>query len=166
MLLAGPERNQPSFASESALVGMIPQRLRTAPGATVGAGVSTQSRFATNGPGLAGLVTLLTDLGVSLVSMEATGISWRPVFDALEDAGINTVLANAAHIKNVPGRKTDTADAAWICQLASTACCGPVSFLSRDPGAVRAVPVSQVVDQKRGRVIHGWRRSARTLRSS
>ena len=83
-----------------------------------GARVSTQARLATNGPGLAGLVTWLTDPGVSLVAMEATGIYWRPVFYALEDAGIDTVLVNAAHIKNVPGRKTDTADAAWICQLA------------------------------------------------
>lgn len=39
-------------------------------------------------------------------------------FYALEAAGIDAVLVNAAHIKNVPGRNTDTADAAWICQLA------------------------------------------------
>jgi len=83
-----------------------------------GARVSTQARFTTNGSGLTGLVSWLADLGVSLVAMEATGIYWRPVFYALEDAGIDTVLVNAAHIKNVPGRKTDTADAAWICQLA------------------------------------------------
>jgi transposase len=83
-----------------------------------GARVWTQARFATNGPGLCGLVTWLNDLGVTKVAMEATGIYWRPVFYALEDAGIDTVLVNAAHIKNVPGRKTDTADAAWICQLA------------------------------------------------
>ena len=83
-----------------------------------GARVSTQARFATNGPGLNGLVSWLTDLGVTLVAMEATGVYWRPVFYALEDAGIDSVLVNAAHIKNVPGRKTDTADAAWICQLA------------------------------------------------
>ena len=83
-----------------------------------GARVSTQARFLTNGPGLVGLVAWLNDLEITQVAMEATGIYWRPVFYALEDAGIETVLVNAAHIKNVPGRKTDTADAAWICQLA------------------------------------------------
>lgn len=83
-----------------------------------GARVSAQARFATHGPGLSELVGWLRGLGVSLVAMEATGVYWRPVFYALEAAGIDAVLVNAAHIKNVPGRKTDTADAAWICQLA------------------------------------------------
>ena len=83
-----------------------------------GARVSNQARFRTHGPGLAELVGWLRELEVPVVAMEATGVYWRPVFYALEDAGIDTTLVNAAHIKNVPGRKTDTADAAWICQLA------------------------------------------------
>ena len=41
---------------------------------------------------------------------------WKPVFDMLED-DFELLLVNAAHIKNVPGRKTDVKDAEWMCQL-------------------------------------------------
>ncbi len=53
---------------------------------------------------------------VSRVGMEATGVYWKPVYYALEDA-MDTWLLNARHLKNVPGRKTDMADAAWIAQI-------------------------------------------------
>ena len=119
-----------------------------------GARVSSQARFMTNGPGLDGLVGWLSDLGVSLVAMEATGVYWRPVFYALEAAGIDAVLVNAAHIKNVPGRKTDTADAAWICQLAEHGLLR-ASFIPPPP--VRAlrelVRYRKSLIQERGRVI-------------
>jgi transposase len=49
--------------------------------------------------------------------MEATGIYWKPVWNILSDGDFELVLANAAHIKNVPGRKTDVSDAAWIADL-------------------------------------------------
>ena len=58
----------------------------------------------------------LCALGVSLVGMESTGVYWKPVFYVLEDAMQCWVL-NARHMRNVPGRKTDVADAEWICQL-------------------------------------------------
>src|ERR1044071_9977585 len=48
--------------------------------------------------------------------MEATGIYWKPVWHMLED-GFTLVLANAQHIRNVPGRKTDVNDAMWIADL-------------------------------------------------
>jgi hypothetical protein len=51
------------------------------------------------------------------VAMEATGVYWKPVWHILADAGFGLVLANAAHIKNVPGRKTDVKDADWISEL-------------------------------------------------
>jgi transposase len=52
--------------------------------------------------------------GVSQVAMEATGVYWRPVWAALEDlAGVEVLLVNAQHVKNLPGRKTDVADACW-----------------------------------------------------
>lgn len=54
--------------------------------------------------------------GVTLVGMESTGVYWRPVFYTLEE-GIECWLLNAAHLRNVPGRKTDVADAEWIAQL-------------------------------------------------
>lgn len=53
---------------------------------------------------------------VSLVGMESTGIYWKPVYYVLEDAMECWVL-NARHLKNVPGKKTDVADAEWVCQL-------------------------------------------------
>jgi transposase len=65
---------------------------------------------------LALLRAWLSDLAITDVAMEATGVYWVPVFSALED-NFNVVLVNAAHMKNVPGRKTDMADAAWIAQL-------------------------------------------------
>jgi len=50
------------------------------------------------------------------VAMEATGVYWKPVWHVLEDE-FELVLANAAHIRNVPGRKTDVNDAMWIADL-------------------------------------------------
>ena len=50
------------------------------------------------------------------VAMEATGVYWKPVWHVLEDQ-FELVLANAQHIRNVPGRKTDVSDAAWIADL-------------------------------------------------
>ena len=54
--------------------------------------------------------------GVTRVGMEATGVYWKPVFFVLEDTMECWVL-NARHMRNVPGRKTDMADAEWICRL-------------------------------------------------
>lgn len=54
---------------------------------------------------------------VTEVAMEATGVYWKPVWDVLEGHGFSVLLANPAHIKNVPGRKTDVNDATWIGQL-------------------------------------------------
>jgi transposase len=48
------------------------------------------------------------------VAMESSGIYWRPVFNLLEEAGFNLLVANARYMKAVPGRKTDVKDAAWI----------------------------------------------------
>src|SRR6266576_6048408 len=48
--------------------------------------------------------------------MEATGVYWKPVWHLLEE-DFELVLANAQHIRNVPGRKTDVNDATWIADL-------------------------------------------------
>lgn len=67
----------------------------------------------------AGLVLLgdwLASFGVTVVGMESTGVYWRPVYYLLED-DFQCWLLNAAHLRNVPGRKTDVADSVWICQL-------------------------------------------------
>jgi transposase len=72
--------------------------------------------FKTTVRGLLGLRDWLAGLGVTHVAMEATGVYWRPVWAVLEDE-FELLLCNAAHVKNVPGRKTDVGDAQWLCQL-------------------------------------------------
>ena len=54
---------------------------------------------------------------VSLVVMEATGDYWKPFYYLLEDAGFELMLVNARQVKNLPGRKSDVSDAAWLAQL-------------------------------------------------
>ncbi len=64
------------------------------------------------------MVSWLVDHGVTHVAMEATGVYWKPVFHALcETDTLEVVLANARHVKNVPGRKTDVKDSEWLAQL-------------------------------------------------
>ncbi len=72
--------------------------------------------FKTTVRGLLALRDWLASLGVTHVAMEATGVYWRPVWAVLED-DFELLLCNAAHVKNVPGRKTDISDAVWLCQL-------------------------------------------------
>ena len=72
--------------------------------------------FATTTAALVELQEWLTAHGVTHVAMEATGVYWKPVWHLLEEH-LELVLANAQHIRNVPGRKTDVNDAAWIADL-------------------------------------------------
>jgi transposase len=83
-----------------------------------GARVQRVRQFPTFWSGLQEMAAWLVDNGVTHAAMEATGIYWRPVWHALagEDS-ITVLVCNAAHVKNVPGRKTDVADAAWLAQL-------------------------------------------------
>jgi transposase len=74
------------------------------------------AEFPTTVRGLMGLRDWLEALRVTHVAMEATGVYWQPVWHVLEDA-FELMLVNARHVKQVPGRKTDCSDAAWICQL-------------------------------------------------
>jgi transposase len=72
--------------------------------------------FATTTGALIELQEWLSSHAVTHVAMEATGVYWKPVWHLLEEH-FELVLANAQHIKNVPGRKTDVNDAAWIADL-------------------------------------------------
>lgn len=58
----------------------------------------------------------LTEAGCTHVVMEATGVYWKPVWHVL-DGSFELILANAAHVRNVPGRKTDINDAMWLADL-------------------------------------------------
>lgn len=73
----------------------------------------------TFGTTTAGLLTLrdwLQAHGVTHVAMESTGVYWKPVYHVLEDA-FTLLLVNVQHLKQVPGRKSDVRDSAWIAQL-------------------------------------------------
>ncbi len=59
----------------------------------------------------------LIDQQVTCVVMEATSDYWKPFYYLLEDAGFEVMLVNARHVKTLPGRKTDVADATWLAQL-------------------------------------------------
>src|ERR1039458_1271595 len=73
--------------------------------------------FETTTAGLEALLAWLAEQRCTHVAMEATGVYWKPVWNILSDGAFELILANAAHIKNVPGRKTDVNDATWIADL-------------------------------------------------
>jgi transposase len=73
--------------------------------------------FATTTEGLLALLAWLTECRCTHVAMEATGVYWTPVWKILSDGDFRLIVANAAHIKQVPGRKTDMNDAMWIADL-------------------------------------------------
>ena len=59
----------------------------------------------------------LVKIGITTIAMESTGIYWIPAFEILESRGLEVLLVNAHHVKNVSGRKTDVKDCQWIQQL-------------------------------------------------
>jgi transposase len=87
--------------------------LRSAPGRRV---ASEQRTFGTTSEDLRALLDWLTLLGCTVVAMESTGVYWKPIYNLLEGT-LQVVVVNAQHIKQVPGRKTDVSDAAWIASL-------------------------------------------------
>jgi transposase len=73
--------------------------------------------FATMTRDLIELSEWLHSLDVDQVAMESTGVFWQPIYNVLEGTGMNLLVANARHIKAVPGRKTDVKDAEWLADL-------------------------------------------------
>lgn len=63
------------------------------------------------------LADWLVEMGIQTVAMESTGVYWIPVYEILESRGLEVLLVDARHVKNVPGRKTDVLDCQWIQQL-------------------------------------------------
>jgi transposase len=90
--------------------------------------------FETTTAGLEALLGWLAASGCTHVAMEATGVYWKPVWNILSDGKFELIVANAAHIKNVPGRKTDVNDAMWIADLVA---CGLVKASFVPPEAVQ-----------------------------
>jgi len=73
--------------------------------------------FATTTRALMALADWLVSASCTDVAMESTGIYWRPVYQILEERQLAMLLVNAAHVKKVPGRKTDVTDCEWIAEL-------------------------------------------------
>lgn len=73
--------------------------------------------FKTTTSELLALADWLDGHSVNHVVMEATGVYWKPVWHVLDDGERQLVLANAAHVKNVPGRKSDVSDCDWLSDL-------------------------------------------------
>jgi transposase len=98
-------------------------------------GVIEQGSFGTTTPQLLVLRDWLISLRVQRVGIESTGVYWKPVYYLLEDA-MQVWLLNARHMRNIPGRKTDAADAAWICQL--------IEFGLVRPSFVPPIPIREL----------------------
>lgn len=73
--------------------------------------------FGTMTRDIAELVRWLREAQVRSVAMEATGVYWMSLYAALSEAGIQVLVVNGRHVRNVPGRKTDMADCQWIATL-------------------------------------------------
>jgi transposase len=73
--------------------------------------------FATTTSGLLALADWLAQNRCTHVVMESTGVYWKPVWHVLSDGEFALTLANAEHVRNVPGRKTDVKDAVWLADL-------------------------------------------------
>ena len=86
-------------------------------GAGRAAAVSTVTTWASVTNQVLALRDHLIGQEVTLVVMETTSDYWKPFYYVLEDGPFEVMLVNARHVKNLPGRKTDVSDAAWLAQL-------------------------------------------------
>lgn len=74
-------------------------------------------KYGTNSKQLKELAQWLSDEHCEMIAMESTGIYWRPLYNIFEEYQLKAMLVNAAHMRNVPGRKSDIGDAQWIARL-------------------------------------------------
>lgn len=82
------------------------------------------------------LADWLQRCGIRSVAMESTSVYWIPIYQILEDRGIEVYLVNARYVKNVPGRKTDVSDCQWLQYLHSV---GLLRASFRPPGTICAI---------------------------
>ncbi len=103
---------------------------------------------------------VLLNRGVKDVAMESTGIYWKPVYNVWQPMGLNVMIGNASHMKNVPGRKTDMNDSHWIAQLHRFGLIRPsfvpdgvfqrLRLLSRHRGSMRSCTASPAAAHQLG----------------
>src|SRR5262245_44818515 len=63
------------------------------------------------------IAKLFKEQGVTTVVMEATGVYWFALYQVLEEAGLKVLVVNGAHVKSLPGRKSDMSDPQWLAEL-------------------------------------------------
>jgi len=95
--------------------------------------------------------------GVDSVALESTGVYWIPLFQILEGAGLEVVLVNARHCKNLPGRKTDVQDCQWLQYLHSVGLLRPSFRPAEQVCAVRSIL------RHRDSLVHGAARGVNHL---
>jgi len=108
------------------------------PGQAPGERTVVIKRFQTFWRPLQKMAAWLTELGVTDAAMESTGVYWWPVYHALAGARIEVCVCNAAHMRNVPGRKTDLKDCQWIAELHEYGLLRPSFIPAAEVAALRA----------------------------
>jgi len=117
-----------------------------------------QRRFGAMTQDLQELAEWLRRFGVTQVAMESSGTYWKPVWNILERQ-LTVVLANAQHIKNVPGRKTDQRNAEWIGSCCSMVFCGPAKYPAKSSAIYATLPeCAPVYPRKLGASVVEFRR--------
>lgn len=80
-------------------------------------GEQSLREFGTTTSEIKTLANWLTESGCEMIAMESTGVFWKPLYNLFELMDLDTIVVNAAHMKALPGRKTDVKDAEWIADL-------------------------------------------------
>jgi len=93
--------------------------------------------FGTTTGEIRALSAWLKDSGCQMTAMESTGSYWKPLYNIFEQEGVPAMVCNAYHIKNVPGRKTDIADARWIARCLREGLLNPSYIPDREQRELR-----------------------------
>ena len=83
----------------------------------VNGGEQELREFGTTTSEIKTLANWLTESGCEMIAMESTGVFWKPLYNLFELMDLDAMIVNAAHMKALPGRKTDVKDAEWIADL-------------------------------------------------
>jgi len=95
--------------------------------------------FGTMTNDIRGMAKWLCENDCEVVAMESTGVYWKPIYNVLELLGCEVIVANAQHIKNVPGRKTDVKDAQWIAEIVQHGLINPSFIPNREQREMRDI---------------------------